>query len=136
MKQTNGNTTLWIWRFSSFYTTLAVLALSGATLRAIFRPNAAEHLAGLPRRVPDISGDPLHAYTVHKSSGNVFEDIGLTPAEVAELAAKGMLISAFVETIGKRKLTQKEAAHRCRTDQPRVLDEVANEPDFVASDER
>ena len=53
--------------------------------------------------------------TFHKSSGNVFEDIGFTPAEAAELNAKSMLITA---TIDKRKLTQKEAAHRCRTDQP------------------
>jgi predicted XRE-type DNA-binding protein len=56
--------------------------------------------------------------TFHKSSGNVFEDIGFTRAEAAELTAKSMLISAIVETIDKRKLTQKEAAQRCRTDQP------------------
>ena len=54
----------------------------------------------------------------HKSSGNVFEDIGFKPAEVAELTAKSMLITAIVETIDKRKLTQKEAAERCGTDQP------------------
>jgi len=29
-----------------------------------------------------------------------------------------MLITAIVETIDKRKLTQKDAAHRCHTDQP------------------
>ena len=56
--------------------------------------------------------------TFHKSSGNVFEDIGFTPAEAAELTAKSMLITVIVETIDKRKLTQKEAAQRCRTDQP------------------
>src|SRR5271154_1799676 len=56
--------------------------------------------------------------TFHKSSGNVFEDIGFTPAEAAELTAKSILITAIVETIDKRKLTQKEAAQRCGTDQP------------------
>ena len=56
--------------------------------------------------------------TFHKSSGNVFEDIGFTPAEAAELTAKSMLITAIGETIEKRKLTQKEAAQRCGTDQP------------------
>jgi len=56
--------------------------------------------------------------TFHESSGNVFKDIGFTPAEAAGLTAKSMLITAIVETIDKRKLTQKEAAHRCRTDQP------------------
>jgi predicted XRE-type DNA-binding protein len=55
---------------------------------------------------------------VHKSSGNVFADIGFTPAEAAELAAKSRLITAIGETIKRRKLTQQEAARRCGTDQP------------------
>src|SRR5271167_3941500 len=56
--------------------------------------------------------------TFPKSSGNVFRDIGFSPAEAAELTAKSMLITAITETIDKRKLTQKEAAERCGTDQP------------------
>jgi predicted XRE-type DNA-binding protein len=55
---------------------------------------------------------------VHKSSGNVFADIGFSPAEAAELTAKSRLISAIGETIKRRKLTQSEAARRCGTDQP------------------
>ncbi|MGO9271135.1 MAG: helix-turn-helix domain-containing protein [Terriglobia bacterium] len=55
---------------------------------------------------------------VHKSTGNVFRDIGFTPAEAAELTAKSMLISAIGETIKHRKLTQREAAARCGIDQP------------------
>ena len=55
---------------------------------------------------------------VHKSSGNVFADMGFSPAEAAELMAKSRLISAIGETIQRRKLTQKEAARRCGTDQP------------------
>jgi predicted XRE-type DNA-binding protein len=55
---------------------------------------------------------------VHKSSGNVFADIGFTPAEAAELTAKSRLIIAVDETISRRKLTQLEAARRCGTDQP------------------
>jgi predicted XRE-type DNA-binding protein len=55
---------------------------------------------------------------VHKSSGNVFADIGFTPAEAAELTAKSRLISAIGETIKRRKLTQVEAARQCGTDQP------------------
>jgi predicted XRE-type DNA-binding protein len=58
------------------------------------------------------------AETFHKSSGNVFKDIGFAPAEAAELAAKSKLITAIGETINKRGLTQKEAARRCHTDQP------------------
>jgi predicted XRE-type DNA-binding protein len=55
---------------------------------------------------------------VHKSSGNVFVDIGFTPAEAAALTAKSRLISAIEESIGRRNLTQLEAAKRCGTDQP------------------
>jgi len=53
-----------------------------------------------------------------KSTGNVFRDIGFTPAEAAELAAKSVLITAIGETIRRRRLTQREAARRCGTDQP------------------
>src|ERR1700732_3678398 len=55
---------------------------------------------------------------VHKSSGNVFADMGFSAAEAAELTAKSRLIQAIDETIRRRKLTQLEAARRCRTDQP------------------
>jgi predicted XRE-type DNA-binding protein len=55
---------------------------------------------------------------IHKSTGNVFRDIGFTPAEVAELTAKSVLITAIGETIRRRRLTQREAAQRCATDQP------------------
>lgn len=55
---------------------------------------------------------------VHNSSGNVFADIGFTPAEAQELMAKSALVLAIDETIKRRKLTQGEAARRCGTDQP------------------
>src|SRR5229473_797855 len=55
---------------------------------------------------------------VHKSSGNIFTDIGFSAAEAAELTAKSRLIQAIAETIKRRRLTQLEAARRCRTDQP------------------
>ena len=55
---------------------------------------------------------------VHRSSGNVFRDVGFSAAETAELTAKSSLIDAISETIGQRKLTQKEAAALCNTDQP------------------
>ena len=58
------------------------------------------------------------AEAFHKSGGNVFEDIGFTPTQAAEFTAKSMLITAIGETITKLNLTQKEAARRCRTDQP------------------
>jgi predicted XRE-type DNA-binding protein len=53
-----------------------------------------------------------------KSSGNIFADIGFTPAEAAELTAKSTLIIVVKDAIEQRKLTQQEAARLCRTDQP------------------
>jgi predicted XRE-type DNA-binding protein len=54
-----------------------------------------------------------------KSSGNVFADIGFTPAEAAELTAKSGLIIAIKDTIERRKLTQQEAARLCGTNSRR-----------------
>jgi len=45
-----------------------------------------------------------------RSSGNVFADLGFTPAEVEEPTAKSALIDAIRETIVRRRLTQQEAA--------------------------
>jgi predicted XRE-type DNA-binding protein len=53
-----------------------------------------------------------------KSSGNVFVDLGFTPAQAAELTAKSTLIVAIKDAIERLKLTQQEAARLCRTDQP------------------
>jgi predicted XRE-type DNA-binding protein len=51
-------------------------------------------------------------------SGNVFADLGFSPAEAAELAVKSELIRAIGETIQDRELTQQAAAKLCHTDQP------------------
>lgn len=53
-----------------------------------------------------------------KGSGDVFADLGFSPAEAAELNAKSTLIDAIAETMEKRGLTQADAARMCRTDQP------------------
>lgn len=55
---------------------------------------------------------------VYRSSGNVFIDIGFSPAEAEELTVKSNLISAISETISRRKMTQAQAAKICKTDQP------------------
>jgi predicted XRE-type DNA-binding protein len=51
-------------------------------------------------------------------SGDVFTDVGFTPADAADLRAKSMLILAIKDAIEQRKLTQREAARLCGTDQP------------------
>ena len=53
-----------------------------------------------------------------KSSGNVFADLGFTPAAAAELTVKSSLITTISDTIKQRDLTQQEAAQLCGTDQP------------------
>jgi predicted XRE-type DNA-binding protein len=53
-----------------------------------------------------------------RSGGNVFADIGFTPAEAADLTAKSTLIMAIKDAVQHRKLTQQEAARLCGTDQP------------------
>jgi predicted XRE-type DNA-binding protein len=55
---------------------------------------------------------------VRRGSSSVFEDMGFSPAEVAELETKSALIDAIGETIEQRKLTQQDAAKLCGTDQP------------------
>jgi predicted XRE-type DNA-binding protein len=54
----------------------------------------------------------------HKSSGNIFADVGFSPAEAVELTVRSALIAAISDTLEHRKLTQLEAARLCGTDQP------------------
>jgi predicted XRE-type DNA-binding protein len=61
---------------------------------------------------------PMRKISVHRGRGDVFRDLGFTPAEAAELGAKSMLIDAIAQTIEQRDLTQKDAAKICGTDQP------------------
>lgn len=53
-----------------------------------------------------------------RGSGNVFADIGLRNPE--EALAKAQLAEAISETIGRRRLTQQEAAEILQVDQPKV----------------
>ena len=53
-----------------------------------------------------------------ESSGNVFADLGFSPAATADLTVKSTLIITIGDTIKERQLTQQEAAKLCGTDQP------------------
>ncbi len=57
-------------------------------------------------------------YTVTRSSGNVFADLGLPDAE--DLLAKANLALHIRRTIELRKLTQSQAASILGLDQPKV----------------
>ena len=69
-----------------------------------------------------------------KSSGNVFADMGFSPAEVEELTIKSALIGAVDATIKARKLTQKAAAALCDTDQPTLSKVLRGRMDSVTMD--
>lgn len=69
-----------------------------------------------------------------KSSGNVFTDLGFTPAEAADLTAKSNLIIAIKDTVARRKLTQQEAAQLCGTDQPTLSKVLRGRMDSVTID--
>ncbi|HXY98993.1 MAG TPA: XRE family transcriptional regulator [Stellaceae bacterium] len=68
---------------------------------------------------------------VEKGSGNVFLDIGFTPAEAAELAAKCELMVAIKDVIVRRKLTRRKAATLCRTDQRALASLLRGRMDHV-----
>jgi predicted XRE-type DNA-binding protein len=70
----------------------------------------------------------------HKSSGDVFADLGFSPVEAAELSAKSALIDAIEETLKARSLTQQEAARLCGTDQPTLSKVLRGRMDSVTID--
>jgi predicted XRE-type DNA-binding protein len=69
-----------------------------------------------------------------KSSGNVFADLGFTPAETVELTVKSSLIMAISDTIKERKLTQLDAARLCGTDQPTLSKTLRGRMESVTID--
>ncbi len=71
---------------------------------------------------------------MHKGSGNVFRDIGFSAEKAAELTVKSSLIDAISETIEQRKLTQKQAAELCATDQPTLSKVLRGRMDSVTID--
>lgn len=60
----------------------------------------------------------MKAITYQEGGGNVFADLGFSPAAMAELTVKSTLITTIGDTIRERELTQQEAATLCSTDQP------------------
>ena len=69
-----------------------------------------------------------------KSCGNVFADMGFSPAEVEELTIKSALIGAIDAMTKARELTQKSAAALCETDQPTLSKVLRGRMDSVTID--
>lgn len=59
---------------------------------------------------------------VAKSSGNVFLDLGFSPAESRSLQMRSQMMTALRKFIEKENLTQAEAARRLKVTQPRISD--------------
>ena len=60
--------------------------------------------------------------TITKGSGDVFADIGFTPAESRNLRLRSQMMTALRKFIEKEGLTQSDAAKRLKVSQPRISD--------------
>jgi predicted XRE-type DNA-binding protein len=59
---------------------------------------------------------------VTKSSGNVFLDVGFSPAKSRNLRMRSQMMTALRKFIERENLTQAEAARRLKVTQPRISD--------------
>jgi predicted XRE-type DNA-binding protein len=59
---------------------------------------------------------------ITESSGDVFRDLGFSPAEARNLRIRSELMTALRKFIEKEGLTQAEAAKRLKVSQPRISD--------------
>lgn len=60
--------------------------------------------------------------TITKGSGNVFADLGFSPAESKNLRIRSEMMTALRKFIEAEGLTQAEAAKRLKVSQPRISD--------------
>jgi predicted XRE-type DNA-binding protein len=59
---------------------------------------------------------------ITKGSGNVFADLGFSPAESRSLRIRSEMMTALRKYIESEGLTQADAAKRLRVTQPRISD--------------
>jgi len=71
---------------------------------------------------------------VRRSSGNVFRDLGFSPAEAENLRVRTLLMAELEQLIQKRGWTQAEAAKLFGVAQPRVSDLVRGKIDKFSVD--
>ncbi len=60
--------------------------------------------------------------TITMGSGDVFTDLGFSPAESSNLRIRSQMITALRKFIEKEGLTQADAAKRLKVSQPRISD--------------
>jgi len=64
----------------------------------------------------------IHGTMITQGSGNVFADLGFSPAESRNLRIRSEMITALRKFIEKEGLTQADAAKRLKVSQPRISD--------------
>ena len=64
----------------------------------------------------------INGTTITKGSGNVFADLGFSPAEARNLRMRSEMMTALRKFIQKEGLTQASAAKRLKVSQPRISD--------------
>ena len=71
---------------------------------------------------------------IRKSSGDVFRDLGFSPAQAASLHVRASLIDALTKMVDDRRLTQAQAATLFGVAQPRVSNLVRGRIDLFSID--
>ncbi|MDQ8153554.1 MAG: helix-turn-helix transcriptional regulator [Gemmatimonadota bacterium] len=71
---------------------------------------------------------------IHRSTGNVFEDLGFPRPEAERLLIRSDLMNQVAELIRKRRLTQARAAKLMGVSQPRVSDLVRGRIELFSID--
>ena len=64
----------------------------------------------------------MKSSAIAKGSGDVFSDLGFSPAEARNLRIRSELITALRKFIEREGLTQADAAKRLKVSQPRISD--------------
>ena len=71
---------------------------------------------------------------IHRSTGNVFRDLGFGTEDAENLRIRGELMIEVARSIEARKLTQRAAAKLLGVTQPRVSDLVRGQIDLFSID--
>jgi predicted XRE-type DNA-binding protein len=60
--------------------------------------------------------------SITQGSGDVFRDVGFSPAEASNLRIRSQMMTALRKFLGNEGLTQAQAAKRLKVTQPRISD--------------
>lgn len=74
------------------------------------------------------------AERIHRSSGNVFADLGFSPEEAAHLLIRSDLMIQVESILNERGLTQAKAAKLLGVSQPRISDLVRGRIELFSID--